>query len=109
LALAARLALIALATVLWPAVKADQPMSTKSRWIIAARIRAEGARQAAQKAVREADRAESRTMVDPDGSPWRPAQPSPTIGQCLNGGYISARGGPRDAINDEAACLKLAR
>jgi hypothetical protein len=26
-------------------------------------------------------------MVDPDGSPWGPAQPSPTIAQCLNGGF----------------------
>jgi hypothetical protein len=26
-------------------------------------------------------------MVDPDGSLWGPAQPSPTIAQCLNGGY----------------------
>jgi hypothetical protein len=25
-------------------------------------------------------------MVDPNGGLWR-AQPSPTIGQCLNGGY----------------------
>jgi hypothetical protein len=26
-------------------------------------------------------------MVDPNGSFGGPAQPSPTIGQCLNGGY----------------------
>jgi len=25
-------------------------------------------------------------MVDKDGGLWGPAQPSPTIGQCLNGG-----------------------
>jgi hypothetical protein len=52
-------------------------MSTKSREviyggrIIGAKIRAEGAREAAQKAVREADRAAAELLVDPDGSPWR--------------------------------------
>jgi hypothetical protein len=51
-------------------------MSTKSREviyggrIIGARIRAEGAREAAQKAVREADRAAAELLVDPDGSLW---------------------------------------
>jgi hypothetical protein len=39
--------------------------------IIDARIRAEGAREAAKKAVREADRAAAEPMVDPDGSLWR--------------------------------------
>ena len=39
-------------------------------------------RQAAQKANQEADRASVR-MEGYGG----PAQPSPTIGQCLNGGY----------------------
>ncbi len=61
-------------------------MSTKSRRTIygsrirGANIHAENARQAAKKAVREADRAEAEA--------WsiRMAQPSPTIGQCLNGG-----------------------
>jgi hypothetical protein len=52
-------------------------MGSKSReviyggHIIGARIRAEGAREAAEKAVREADRAAARAMVDPDGGPWR--------------------------------------
>jgi len=52
-------------------------MSTKSRQtiyggrIIGAKIRAEGAREAAQKAIREADRAEAESMVDPDGGLWQ--------------------------------------
>ena len=52
-------------------------MSTKSRQtiyggrIIGAEIRAQGAREAAQKAIREADRAEAESMVDPDGRLWR--------------------------------------
>jgi hypothetical protein len=51
-------------------------MSTKSRQviyggrIIGARIRAKGAQEAAQKAVREADRAVAEQFVDPDGSLW---------------------------------------
>jgi hypothetical protein len=51
--------------------------STKSRGviyggrIIGAKIRAAGAREAAQKAVRAADRAEVESMVDPDGGLWR--------------------------------------
>jgi hypothetical protein len=54
-------------------------MSTKSREviysgrIIGAKIRAEGAREPAQKIQMEAH--------------GGPAQPSPTIAQCLNGGY----------------------
>ena len=61
-------------------------MSTKSRRtiyggrIIGAEIRAQGAPEAAQKAIREADRAEAEGYGGP-------AQPSPTIAQCLNGGY----------------------
>jgi hypothetical protein len=52
-------------------------MSTKSRQviyggrIIGAKIRAADAREAAQKAIRETDRAAAGTMVDPDGSVWR--------------------------------------
>jgi hypothetical protein len=53
------------------------------RRIIGARIRAEGAREAAQKAVRAAAELWSIQMEAPGG----PAQPSPTIAQCLNGGY----------------------
>jgi hypothetical protein len=62
-------------------------MSTKSRQttyggrIIGAKIRAEAAREAAPKAIREADRAEAEAW------PIQPAQPSPTIAQCLTGGY----------------------
>jgi hypothetical protein len=65
-------------------------MSTKSREVLfvfrisGAKIRAAGARERAKQAMREADRA--------DGEAWpirmaRTAQPSPTIAQCLNGGY----------------------
>jgi hypothetical protein len=50
-----------------------------------AKIRARSAREAAQKAAREADRAEAEAwQMEGYG---RPAQPSPTIAQCLNGGY----------------------
>jgi hypothetical protein len=58
-------------------------MSTKSReviWggrIMGADIRAKGAREAAQRAVREADRAEAESLVDLHGGLWRtrPAGP----------------------------------
>ena len=51
-----------------------------------AKMRAQGARQAAQKAAREADRAEAEAWsVQMEGF-GGPAQPSPTIGQCINGG-----------------------
>ena len=67
-------------------------MSTKKREVIfggrimGAKIRAEHARELAKTAQRDADRAEA--------DPWSirmeayggPAQPSPTIAQCLNGG-----------------------
>jgi hypothetical protein len=68
-------------------------MSTKSREviyggrIIGAKIRADGARQAAQKAVRQADRAAAELWSIQMEAYGGPAQPSPTIGQCLNGGY----------------------
>ena len=54
---------------------------------IGAKIRAEDAREAAQKAAREADRAEAEAAwsIQMEGY-GGPAQPSPTIGQCLNGG-----------------------
>ena len=66
-------------------------MSTKSRQviyggrIIGAKIRAEGARKRAAEAIREADRAEAEEAYG------GPAQPSPTIGQCLNGGLVLLR------------------
>jgi len=55
--------------------------------IIGARIRAEGAQEAAQKAVREADRAAAELWSIQMEAYGGPAQPSPTIAQCLNGGY----------------------
>lgn len=67
-------------------------MSTKSRQtlysgrIIGAKIRAEGAREAAKKAIQEADRAEAEAWSIRMEGYGGPAQPSPTIGQCLNGG-----------------------
>jgi hypothetical protein len=67
-------------------------MSTKSRQkafsgrIIGAKIRAERARQAARDAIRKADRAEAEAWSIRMEGYGGPAQPSPTIGQCLNGG-----------------------
>jgi hypothetical protein len=66
-------------------------MSTKSRQtihggrIIGAEIRAQGARKAAQKAIREADRAEAEAWSIQMEGYGGPAQPSPTIAQCVNG------------------------
>src|ERR1700736_619439 len=68
-------------------------MSTKSRQTLygsrirGAAIRAEGAREDARKAIREADRAEAEAWSLRMEGFGGPAQPSPTIGQCLNGGY----------------------
>jgi hypothetical protein len=67
-------------------------MGTKSREVIwssqisGAKIRAEGAREPAQLAIREADRAEAEAWSVRMEGYSGPAQPSPTIGQCLNGG-----------------------
>ena len=67
-------------------------MSTKSRQaiygsrVIGAKIRAESAREAAKQAVREADRAEAEAWSIRMEGCGGPAQPSPTIAQCLNGG-----------------------
>jgi len=67
-------------------------MSTKSReviWggqIMGADIRARNAREAAQKAAREADRAEAHAWSLRMEGYGGPAQPSPTIGQCIGGG-----------------------
>src|SRR5204863_3660705 len=67
-------------------------MSTKSRQTIyggpmmGAKIRAEGARKRAAEAVREADSAEAEAWSLQMEAYGGPAQPSPTIGQCLNGG-----------------------
>src|SRR6267378_3043655 len=68
-------------------------MGTKSREVIfgsrlrGAKIRAEGAREEAVKAVRAADRAEAEAWSIRMEEYGGPAQPSPTIAQCLNGGY----------------------
>ena len=54
--------------------------------IIGATIRAERAREAAKDAVRKADRAEAEAWSLRMEGCGGPAQPSPTIAQCLNGG-----------------------
>ncbi len=67
-------------------------MSTKSReviWgghIMGADIHAKAARETAQKAIREADRAEAEAWSVRMEGYGGPAQPSPTLAQCLNGG-----------------------
>src|ERR1700733_16218627 len=67
-------------------------MSTKSReviWgsqIMGAKMRAEAARDEATKAVRAADRAEAEAWSVRMEGYGGPAQPSPTIAQCINGG-----------------------
>src|SRR5437773_11636172 len=67
-------------------------MSTKSRQTIyggammGARIRADGTRKRAAEAVREADRAEAEAWSLQMEAFGGPAQPSPTIGQRINGG-----------------------
>src|SRR3989440_12426636 len=67
-------------------------MTTKSRQtiyggsIMGAKIRAEGARKRATEAIREADRAEAEAWSVQMEGYGGPAQPSPTIGQCINGG-----------------------
>ena len=69
-------------------------MSTKTReviWggrIIGAKVRAEATRRDARRpAVQAADRAEAEAWSVQMEGYGGPAQPSPTIGQCLNGGY----------------------
>ena len=67
-------------------------MSTKSReviWsgqIMGAEIHARHARAEAKKAAQEADRAEARAWSLRMEGYGGPAQPAPTIAQCLNGG-----------------------
>src|SRR6202140_1660385 len=67
-------------------------MSTKSREVIwggqvrAAEMNAGSARQRAREAAREADRAEAHAWSLRMEGYGGPAQPSPTIAQCLNGG-----------------------
>jgi hypothetical protein len=52
-----------------------------------AKISAEHARQRAKEAAREADAAECLLWSEQMEGFGGPAQPSPTIAQCLNGGY----------------------
>jgi hypothetical protein len=67
-------------------------MGTKSReviWggrIMGAEVNAKHAREEAQKAAREADRAEAYAWSVRMEGYGGPAQPSPTIDQCLRGG-----------------------
>src|SRR5258708_25369019 len=78
-------------------------MSTKSRQTIfgsrirGAKIHADNARLAATRAIREADRAEAEAWSIRMEGFGGPAQPSPTIRQCLNGGpgLVRGRGQPR--------------
>jgi hypothetical protein len=71
-------------------------MSTKSREVISggqiagAKIRADAARKRAAEAVRAADRADAEAWSVRMEGYGGPAQPSPTIGQCLNGGRVSS-------------------
>jgi hypothetical protein len=66
--------------------------STKSREVIwggrigVAKINAESARRRAIEAAPRSKACGSQRMVAPNGGYSGPAQPSPTIGQCLNGG-----------------------
>src|SRR5229473_4664149 len=68
-------------------------MGTKSREVIyggrvrAAKTNADRARKLAVEAAREADRAEAEAWSIRMEGYGGPAQPSPTIAQCLNGGY----------------------
>lgn len=68
-------------------------MSTKTREVIwaarswGAKMRADAARQEAKKATRAPDRAEAEAWSVGMEGYGGPAQPSPTTGQCPNGGY----------------------
>jgi hypothetical protein len=67
-------------------------MSTKSREVIfgsrirGAKIHADGARERARQAIRKADRTEAEAWSIRMEGYGGPAQLSPTIAQCLNGG-----------------------
>jgi hypothetical protein len=54
--------------------------------LIGAKIRAASAREQANEAIRAADRAEAEAWSIRMEGYGGPAQPSPSIGQCLNGG-----------------------
>ena len=80
---------VAMAAVIAPA------MSTKKREVIfggrimGAKIRAEHARELAKTAQRDADRAEAELWSIRMEAYGGPAQPSPTITQCLSGGLLN--------------------
>src|SRR5258706_10767648 len=60
-------------------------------WIAGGKIRAQAARERAEEAIREADRAEAEAWSIRMEGYGGPAQPPPTIAQCLMG----VRGGCR--------------
>jgi hypothetical protein len=84
--------LVALHAAAAPAV-ISRMSSTKSREVIwggrirAAKMNAQYARERATEAAREADRTEAHAWSLRMEGYGGPAQPSPTIRQCLNGGY----------------------
>src|SRR3981189_3295509 len=55
--------------------------------VMGAKVRAQHAREQATKAAREVDAAECLLWSEQMEGFGGPAQPSPTIAQCLNGGY----------------------
>lgn len=69
-------------------------MSTKTRWSLfggahrGAEIRLKGATEDLAKAQHEADRAKAMEWSYRMQLYGGPAQPSPTIGECLNSGYV---------------------
>jgi hypothetical protein len=80
---------VALQTPRKPGILSDEheePRGHLERRIMGAQIRAQGARKDAQRAIREADKAEAEAWSIRMEGYGGPAQPSPTIGQCLNAG-----------------------
>src|SRR5260370_16052878 len=62
--------------------------------IMGAEMRAQGAREAAKQAIRDANRAEAEAWSVRMEGYGGPAHPSPTIGECLNRGvWVAAVGG----------------
>ena len=91
--------------------RCNSPMGGPSRRRIfgdrvrGAKISAEHARQRAKEAAREADAAECLLWSEQMEGFGGPAQPSPTIAQCLNGGY---GGDPTMAHVEDDACAASA-
>jgi hypothetical protein len=81
------LILVALLAAAKPAVIGSSREVIYGGRIIGAKIRADGAREAAKKAVRMADRAAAELWSIQMEAYGGSAQPSRTIGQCINGGY----------------------